>query len=58
MVPQIGNHQSVTLPQLMPDTEYLRNLEPLGWIHTQPNGIYNFILLIIQKSNNNIYPNI
>ena len=38
MVPQVGNHQSVTLPQQMPDTEYLRNLEPLGWIHTQPNG--------------------
>lgn len=21
----------------MPDTEYLKNLECLGWIHTQPN---------------------
>lgn len=39
MVPQVGNNTGVTLPQQMPDTEYLKNMEPLGWIHTQPNGI-------------------
>jgi len=37
MVPQVGTHQSVTLPNQMPEHEYLRDLEPLGWIHTQPN---------------------
>merc|ERR1719217_907862 len=37
MVPQVGTHQSVSLPNMMPDHEYLRDLEPLGWIHTQPN---------------------
>lgn len=40
MIPQVGNNVSVTLPQQMPDTEYLKNMEPLGWIHTQPNGKY------------------
>lgn len=41
MVPQVGSHQSVTLPNQMPDHEYLKNLEPLGWIHTQPNGNFS-----------------
>ncbi|EGR30484.1 pre-mRNA processing factor 8, putative [Ichthyophthirius multifiliis] len=36
MVPQIGSKDSVTFPQLMPDSEYLKYLEPLGWLHTQP----------------------
>jgi pre-mRNA-processing factor 8 len=35
MVPQIGSRDNVTLPHQMPDSEYLRNLEPLGFIHTQ-----------------------
>jgi len=39
LVPQVGNHQSVTLPQKLPDEEMLKDLEPLGWIHTQPNEI-------------------
>ena len=39
MVPQVGNHQSVTLPQKLPDHELLVDLEPLGWIHTQPNEL-------------------
>lgn len=41
LVPQVGNHQSVTLPNKLPDHEYLKsnNLEPLGWIHTQPNEL-------------------
>jgi len=39
MVPQIGTHQGVTLPHLLPNHEYLEDLEPLGWIHTQPNEL-------------------
>ena len=39
MVPQVGNHQSVTLPKKLPEDSMLNELEPLGWIHTQPNEI-------------------
>lgn len=39
MPPQLGNHQGVTLPHMLPDHEYLRELEPLGWMHTQPNEL-------------------
>lgn len=39
LVPQVGNHQSVTLPKNLPDHELLDDLEPLGWIHTQPNEL-------------------
>jgi len=38
-VPQVGNHQSVTLPRKLPEHEMLKDLEPLGWIHTQPNEL-------------------
>ena len=34
MVPQIGTYQYVTLPNQMPEHTYLKDLEPLGWIHT------------------------
>lgn len=37
MPPQLGTHFSVTLPHQLPEHELLRDLEPLGWIHTQPN---------------------
>ena len=37
MPPQWGNHQQVNLPSALPDHDYLKDLEPLGWIHTQPN---------------------
>jgi len=37
MVPQVGTHQSVALPHQLPEHDYLKDLEPLGWIHTQPN---------------------
>lgn len=37
MPPQWGNHQLVNLPAGLPEHDYLRELEPLGWIHTQPN---------------------
>jgi pre-mRNA-processing factor 8 len=39
MVPQVGNHQSVTMPKKLPSDEVLNDLEPLGWIHTQPNEL-------------------
>ena len=39
MVPQWGTHQQVHLPAALPDHEYLKDLEPLGWIHTQPNEL-------------------
>jgi pre-mRNA-processing factor 8 len=39
LVPQVGNHQSVTLPKKLPDDDMLSGLEPLGWIHTQPNEL-------------------
>ncbi|KAK9243644.1 NUC071 domain-containing protein [Lipomyces tetrasporus] len=36
MVPQLGNNQSVQLPHHLPEHEFLlKDLEPLGWIHTQ-----------------------
>merc|ERR1711981_268986 len=39
MPPQLGTHQNVTLPHQLPDHEYLKDMEPLGWIHTQPNEL-------------------
>lgn len=39
LVPQIGTHQSVSLPRRLPDHEYLADLEPLGWLHTQPSEL-------------------
>jgi len=39
MVPQVGNHQSVTMPKKLPDDPLLNDLVPLGWIHTQPNEL-------------------
>lgn len=41
LVPQIGSHLAVTLPNLVPEAiEHnhdlgLGKMEPLGWIHTQ-----------------------
>jgi len=39
MPPQWGTHQVVHLPSMLPSHEYLTDLEPLGWIHTQPNEL-------------------
>jgi hypothetical protein len=36
MIPQHGNYQQVFLPDQLPKSEVLQDLEPLGWIHTQP----------------------
>eukprot|EP00941_MAST-03F_sp_MAST-3F-sp1_P001836 g1836.t1 len=42
IVPQHGNHRGVTVPDTLPQHEYLEGLEPLGYCHTQPaerNGL-------------------
>ena len=39
LVPQVGNHQQVTLPRRLPQHDFLEDLEPLGWLHTQPNEL-------------------
>jgi len=39
MPPQLGTHQTVTLPHQLPEHEYLKDMEPLGWMHTQPNEL-------------------
>jgi len=39
MPPQKGTPQAVTLPSQLPQHEYLKDLEPLGWMHTQPNEL-------------------
>jgi len=36
MAPQWGTHQTVNLPSTLPEHQYLKGMEPLGWIHTQP----------------------
>jgi len=37
MVPQWSTPVGVNLPDMLPEHELLDELEPLGWIHTQPN---------------------
>ena len=37
MPPQWGNHLKVNVPAALPEHAYLDELEPLGWLHTQPN---------------------
>ena len=39
MPPQWGTHSGVNLPATLPQHEQLADLEPLGWIHTQPNEL-------------------
>mmetsp|Transcript_9904 Transcript_9904/g.16653 ORF Transcript_9904/g.16653 Transcript_9904/m.16653 type:complete len:325 (-) Transcript_9904:38-1012(-) len=36
MVPQIATYQTCRLPKYLPEHPILKDLEPLGWIHTQP----------------------
>ena len=45
MPPQWGNHQVVHLPNLISTHDYLSDLEPPGWIHTQPNELCDGIQL-------------
>lgn len=39
MPPQWGTHQQVNLPSALPEHDFLNDLEPLGWMHTQPNEL-------------------
>ncbi|KAF4399746.1 hypothetical protein CsatB_012958 [Cannabis sativa] len=39
MPPQWGTHQQVHLPSMLPEHDFLTDLEPLGWMHTQPNEL-------------------
>ncbi|CAL9773912.1 unnamed protein product [Musa acuminata subsp. burmannicoides] len=39
MPPQWGTHQQVHLPSALPEHDVLNDLEPLGWMHTQPNEL-------------------
>ncbi|RDY12903.1 Pre-mRNA-processing-splicing factor 8, partial [Mucuna pruriens] len=39
MPPQWGTHQQVHLPSALPEHDFLNDLEPLGWMHTQPNEL-------------------
>lgn len=39
MPPQWGTHQQVNLPTALPEHDFLNDLEPLGWMHTQPNEL-------------------
>lgn len=39
MAPQWGTHQTVHLPDTLPSHQYLKDMEPLGWMHTQPNEL-------------------
>lgn len=37
MTPQVETHGAVSMPTQPPAHDYLKNLVPLGWIHTQPS---------------------
>lgn len=40
MPPQWGTHQTIHVPSQLPNNHhYLNDMEPLGWIHTQPNEL-------------------
>eukprot|EP01111_Echinosteliopsis_oligospora_P011820 TRINITY_DN3982_c0_g1_i2.p1 TRINITY_DN3982_c0_g1~~TRINITY_DN3982_c0_g1_i2.p1 ORF type:complete len:1423 (+),score=334.26 TRINITY_DN3982_c0_g1_i2:290-4270(+) len=39
MPPQWGTPLTTTLPNQLPEHEYLKDLEPLGWVHTQPSEL-------------------
>ena len=50
LVPQVGNHQSVTLPNALPEDDLLVDMQPLGWIHTQPNEIIQHGMQVLSAS--------
>eukprot|EP01062_Namystynia_karyoxenos_P058492 TRINITY_DN50017_c0_g1_i1.p1 TRINITY_DN50017_c0_g1~~TRINITY_DN50017_c0_g1_i1.p1 ORF type:complete len:2366 (+),score=967.90 TRINITY_DN50017_c0_g1_i1:106-7098(+) len=39
MPPQWGSHQQVNVPLKIPEHPYLKDMEPVGWLHTQPNEL-------------------
>lgn len=44
IVPQVGNRDIITIPSQTPESEFLKGLEPVGWIHTCPED-KNFLTL-------------
>lgn len=44
IAPQTGTYQNVSLPQHIPEHMFLKELEPLGWIHTQPSETHSLSL--------------
>ena len=44
--------QTVHLPHMLPHHEYLKDLEPLGWIHTQPNELPQLSPQVTQNNKN------
>ena len=42
LAPQVGTNQKVMLPKRLPRHELLEDLEPLGWLHTQPSELQHF----------------
>lgn len=51
MAPQWGTHQTVHLPNTLPVHQYLKEMEPLGWIHTQPNELPQLSPQVIHRIN-------
>lgn len=55
--PQWGTHQQVHLPRQLPKHPALAHLQPLGWMHTQPNELpqlspqVNYIVEIYREIN-------
>ena len=37
LVPQVGTHASVSIPDMVPQHQLLTGLEPLGWVQTLPS---------------------
>ena len=60
--PQAGNNNTVTFPENICDSDYLKTLEPLGWIHTQasetlqlsPQDIITHSKIMINNKNLNV----
>lgn len=48
--PQVGTHQSVTLPHQLPEHDTLSDMVPLGWIHTQTDNPQLSPLDVIQQA--------
>jgi len=37
--PQAGSHTHTTVPLQLPEHDYIKDMEPLGWLHTQPSEL-------------------
>lgn len=58
MPPQWGSHQHVNLPSALPEHEFLNDLEPLGWMHTQPNELPQLSPQVIYQDFPNLLANL